>query len=415
MSENLRQKAQEMARLGVLTDELLKVRDRLKPIEHQPLSIMEAKVTPMPLKLTKPFEASFGRFEEMTKVFVSLTMADPDGKTVKGVGEGSPLPFPWYDGESHDTVMTVLDKYILPQLQRVAPDGQSVVRPITSVDGLRQLYGDIVGHNMAKAAIEGAYWDAVGKMLGVPVSQLWGAERSVVDVGTSVGLEKTPQEMLKKIDTAVEQGVKRVKIKIKPGKDVEYVKAIRQKYPDLMLQVDGNAAYDLSNPEHINALAALDEFGLTMIEQPGPNDDRYYHVQASKKIKTPICLDESILNSRHAIEAIEMWAKEGILDRLIINIKPPRVGGFWEGVKIARICEAAGVPVWCGGMLESALGKTANVHFSALSAVNMPGDHVSQGAYYQNDVAEPLDAVDGLITVPTEPGWGVKNLQTDIY
>lgn len=405
-AEALRSHAQELAKSGELRKQLLKVKENLKPIEHSPMKILDARVFPIEMELEKAFETSFGRFDRMTKVFVTMTLEDQDGKKVTGIGESSPLPFPWYDGESHETVLTVINKHILPKFR----DEEKPLKPIMSVEGLKQLYGGIVGNNMAKVGFEAAYWDALGKHLGIPVSQLWGATRTEVEVGTSIGLEATAEAMLEKVDQAVEQGVKRIKIKIKPGRDVYYVKAIREKYPLLMLQVDGNAAYDLDNPEHVTALAELDDYHLTMIEQPLNNDDRHYHLELSRKIRTPICLDESILNVRHAIEVIETWAKEGILDRLVINIKPPRVGEFWEGVQIAKICEAVGVPVWCGGMLESALGKTANVHFSALSGVNMPGDHVSQGKYYKKDIADPLEAVNGLIAVPTEPGWGVKNL-----
>ncbi len=389
-----------MARHGELNRFLLSALESVKPVAHEALELQTVDVTEKVLLLTSPFETSFGRFDRMTKFFPVLSFKTLGGDTVQGVGEGTPLPYPWYDGESDATVRTVLQEYILPALR-------SEKKLICSVYDLQGVYGKIVGHNMAKTAIEGAYWDALGKLHGVPVSSLWDGTRREVESGTSVGLEKSPEAVVAKVDRAVEMGVKRVKVKIAPGRDIEFVAAIRNRHPDLPLQVDGNAAYDLFSPKHVSMLRALDQFNLLMIEQPGPNDDRFYHRELSRQLKTPICLDESILHARHAIEVIQMWAEANIMERLVVNIKPPRVGGFWEGVKIAKICELVGVPTWCGGMLESALGKAANVHFSSLKAVDMPGDHVSQGAYYQKDVATPLPYKDGVIEVPQRPGWGV--------
>ncbi len=377
----------------------------LKPPTHEPLTISEVELVERKLKLRVPFQTSFGRFEELIRFFPIITFKTPDNREITGIGESPPLPYPWYDGESDSLTRVALSEYIIPNLKRNAQ------LPITSINDFLKISGinEIVRNNMAKCGIEAAYWDALGNLQGTPVSKLWGGERNTVEVGTSVG-SLNIDDALRRVEAALQMGVKRVKIKIKPGFDVVLVKAIRERYPNIPLQVDANAAYDLDNPEHIKALQALDDYNLLMIEQPLWNDDRYYHLQLSHQLNTPICLDESIENVRHAIEAIEMWAKEGILGKLIINIKPPRVGGFWEAVKIAKVCRLVGVPTWCGGMLESAVGKTANLHFSTLT--DLPGDHVSQGKpYFEEDVAKPPLYHDGVIDVPQEPGWGFKGLK----
>lgn len=376
----------------------------ITPPEHFLLKILNIELLEREMTLTIPFETSFGRMTTIKKIFPKIEFISKDSKKIIGIGECPTLPAPWYDGESYETVKAVLDKFIVPSLTKEK-------NSFTNVNQFIKTYSWIVGHNIAKVGVEGAYWDAVGKYLRKPVYELWGGKRKTVETGTSVGLEKTDEEILKKIDMGVKQKVKRIKIKIKPGRDIELMEKVRKKYPNLPIQVDGNAAYNIQDSEHQKLLQQLDKFNLIMIEQPGPNDDRYFHSILSKRLKTPICLDESIMHERHAIEAIDIWGNNKILDRLIINIKPPRVGGFWEGVKIAKVCENAGVQTWCGGMLESALGKIANVHFSSLQEVTLPGDHVSQMPYYKQDIANPLESVNGEILVPTNPGWGIEKLE----
>jgi O-succinylbenzoate synthase len=264
---------------------------------------------------------------------------------------------------------------------------------------------------MAKVGVEGAYWDAVSRLHGVPVWRSWGGTRKKVEAGTSIGLEATADAVMDKVRQAVEvEGVARVKIKIKPGRDLMFVEAIRNRYPELRLQVDANASYNLFDPRHRAALKDLDGFGLLMIEQPGRNDDILDHAQLLADLDTPVCLDESILHGRHARQAMECWERYSSLRKLVINIKPPRVGGFLEAIRIARLCADRGVPVWCGGMLESALGKAANVHFSSRREVNLPGDHVSQGPYFREDVAVPLPGAAGSISLPDGDGWGLGDV-----
>jgi O-succinylbenzoate synthase len=186
------------------------------------------------------------------------------------------------------------------------------------------------------------------------------------------------------------------------------LKQYRKKYPEILLQVDANAAYDLFKPTDIALLKELDNYNLTMIEQPGRNDDIVDHSRQLAGLTTPICLDESILNVVHTRQAIELWEQYSDTKKLIINIKPPRVGGFLESLKIAQLCSNNGVSVWCGGMYESALGKTANVHFSSRIEVNLPGDYVSQAPYFKEDIAESPVYENGEITVPEGIGWGLR-------
>ena len=383
---------------------------------EQPLRIENITVHKRLMELRVPFEASYGRFTHLVRFYPVIKFRTESGETISGIGECSPLSAPWYNYECHKTVEIALS-YIIAMLTGKSVDEAdgnpgSNNKPVTDVYSFVEKYKNIVGHNIAKAGIEGAYWDALAKLEGKPVSALWGGQRKTVEAGTSVGLEETSDKLMRKIETAVEVlKCARVKIKVKPGKDIETLNAIRKKYPDIKLQVDANAAYDLFNTEHLARLKEFDNYNLVMVEQPGPNDDIIDHAVKLAGLKTPICLDESILHTRHARQAIDLWEQYSALDKLVINIKPPRVGGYAEAIKMARLCSAKGVSVWCGGMYESVLGKTANVHFSSLSEVKLPGDHVSQTPYFTEDIAAPPEYDNGKIVVPKDPGWGVKELQ----
>ncbi len=382
-----------------LTPAKLGIRENTEPLFLERIDLHRKT-----LELVSPFETSFGRFDRLTRIFPAITFRTRSGDLVTGIGECPPLPAPWYDGECDGTV-TVALQYIISSLM---PDP----RPVTDSASFLNRYRWIVGHNMAKAGIEGAYWDAMARLHGVAVRELWGGTRSSVEAGTSVGLEETPAAMMRKVDVAVgEMKAARVKIKVKPGKDVAFVAAIRAKYPDLRLQVDANASYDLFDPGHREALKELDRYNLMMIEQPGRNDDILDHARLLAALETPICLDESILHARHARQAIESWTRYSSLGKLVINIKPPRVGGFLESMRIARLCRNHGVPVWCGGMLESALGKTCNIHFSSREEVNLPGDHVGQGPYFREDIATSLPCREGRIELPGGIGWGIGEVR----
>ncbi|MCA0387385.1 MAG: o-succinylbenzoate synthase [Bacteroidetes bacterium] len=387
----------------------------LNVFENQvPLYIEQIKIHTRRFDLSFPFETSFARFDSLIRLFPEITFRTESGDLVTGRGECSPLSAPWYDYECHRSVGIALS-YIISALTGKPVeeiDGLPVrgLPPFTDIISFLDRFKWIVGHNMAKSGVEGAYWDAVAQIHSVSVSKLWGGTRKSVSAGTSVGLEPTIEAFIRKIDIAIgELNVSRVKVKVKPGKDVTYIEAVRRKYPDIKLQVDANACYDLFNPVHVAILKEFDNYNLLMIEQPGRNDDILDHSRQLSALKTPVCLDESILNEMHTRQAIELWRQNSDTNKLIINIKPPRVGGFLESIRIAKMCHENGVSVWCGGMYETALGKTSNIHFCSREEVNLPGDHISQAPYFKVNVADSPEYEDGVITVPEGIGWGLKN------
>lgn len=386
----------------------------------QPLKLENIRVHKKSMKLVIPFETSFGRFDSLIRFYPEITFSTPSGKRVTGLGECSPLSAPWYDYECHRSVETALG-YLIGALTGKTIDDQdglpvAELEPVTTIHSLHARYKWLVGHNIAKCGMEGAYWDAVAKLNGVPVWKLWGGSRKKVETGTSVGLEPTVDALMRKVEKGVDElKVARVKVKVKPGRDIKYIEAIRKRYPGIRLQVDANAAYDLFNPEDLAILKEFDNYNLLLIEQPGSNDDYYDHARQLPHINTPICLDESILNAMHARQAIELWKQYSSTDKLIINIKPPRVGGYLEAIRIAVLASKEGVRTWCGGMHESAIGKTANVHFSSREEVNLPGDHVSQASYFVEDVGEHPKYSEGFIKVPEGEGWGEDFQVLTIY
>ncbi|KAA0255933.1 MAG: hypothetical protein EDM75_10375, partial [Chlorobiota bacterium] len=277
----------------------------------QPLKIERITIHRKKMKLVIPFETSFGRFDSLFRLYPEITFSTPSGQKVTGIGECSPLSAPWYDYQCHRSVETALG-YIVGALTGKTIDDQDGLpveglEPVTSVHDLQARYKWLVGHNIAKCGIEGAYWDAVAKLNGVPVWKLWGGTRAKVETGTSVGLEPTIDGLMRKIETAVDElKISRVKVKVKPGRDIQYIEAIRKKYPDIRLQVDANAAYDLFSPNDLATLKEFDNYNLLLIEQPGNNEDYYDHARQLAHINTPICLDESILNAMHTRQAIEL-------------------------------------------------------------------------------------------------------------
>jgi o-succinylbenzoate synthase len=385
---------------------------------QEPLFIEKIEIKKRVMKLRIPFEASYGRFNYLTRLFPVITFRTQSGEHITGIGECSPLNAPSYNYECCETVEAAL-RYIIAgltgkKIEEADGFADKNSAPVTDVISFIEKYKWITGHNMAKAGVEGAYWDAAAKLNRTSVSKLWGGSRTEVETGTSVGLEPSIDKLMNKIDIAVQQmKVARIKIKVKPGRDVLYLDAIRKRYPDIRLQVDANAAYDLFNTEHLALLKEFDNYDLSMIEQPGCNDDILDHSRRLAGLNTPICLDESILHAIHARQAIELWEQYSSIDKLIINVKPPRVGGYLEAIKIAKLCSAKGVSVWCGGMYESVIGKTANVHFSSRAEVNLPGDHISQAPYFYNDVADAPVYKEGRIVVPNGTGWGLSNLNLD--
>jgi o-succinylbenzoate synthase len=256
------------------------------------------------------------------------------------------------------------------------------------------------GHPMAKAGLELALWDLQGKREGRSLRDLLGGERQRVDVGVSVGIQASPDALVRTVDGYLAQGYRRIKIKIKPGRDVADAVAVRRAHPAIRLQVDANSAYTLDSAP---ALRPLDDLGLLLIEQPLAEDDLWDHRVLQAQFRTPICLDESILSVRHARHALEMGACR------VINIKPGRVGGLSEAVAIHDLCLARDVPVWCGGMLETGIGRAGNLALASLPGFTLPGDISATDRYYAQDIT--LDRftlnADSTIDVPTGPGLGV--------
>jgi O-succinylbenzoate synthase len=263
-----------------------------------------------------------------------------------------------------------------------------------------RLVSHIRGHEMAKAGVEMALWDIYGKQQGKSLAELLGGTRREVPVGVSIGIQPSMEKLLKAAEDYLEQGYRRIKLKIKPGRDVAETKAVREVYPDLALQVDANSAYTLENAQ---TLKPLDDLGLLLIEQPLTADDLWDHSRLQKEFATPICLDESVHALRHARQALEM------APRFIINIKPGRVGGLSVGAAIHNLCQEHGQPVWCGGMLETGVGRASNLAIASLPNFSLPGDISASARYYQQDITNEVFTLNpnSTITVPDQPGLGV--------
>jgi O-succinylbenzoate synthase len=354
------------------------------------------------LPLVHPFETSFER--ETTRPCI-LVAAHGDGLT--GWGECTATAGPWYSYETIETAWHVLRDFLIPLLL-----GEEVASPLEVVGR----FGRVRGHPMARAALENAVWDLLARAQGVPLADLLidhtsqsdaqsscagTGRRARVRVGVSLGIEGTLPALLDKVRGRVDEGYGRVKLKIKPGWDVDVVRAVRERWPDLPLQVDANAAYV---PADAPTLKELEPFDLLLIEQPLHHDDIVDHARLQADLDTPLCLDESIHSPEHARWALEIDACR------VINIKVGRVGGLAAALEIHDLCAERGVPVWCGGMLETNVGRAANVALASLSNFTLPGDISASARYYHQDVAGPdfvLDD-DSTLSVPSGPGLGVS-------
>lgn len=337
------------------------------------------------LPYVAPFRTSFGTETDKDAVLVRVTGADAEGW-----GECVAMNQPLYSSEYVDAATDVLRNHLLPRLFAAgdvpAHDVASLLEPVK-------------GHRMAKAAIETAILDAELRAAGISLATYLGGARPAVESGVSVGIMASVPALLDAVEGYLASGYKRVKLKIEPGWDVEPVRAVRERFgDDLLLQVDANTAYTLGDARH---LARLDPFDLLLIEQPLPEDDVLGHADLAKLIKTPVCLDESIESARDAAAAIRLGACA------IVNIKPGRVGGYLEARRIHDVCVAHGVPVWCGGMLETGIGRAANVALASLPGFTLPGDTSASDRYFLRDVTEPFVLEDGCLRVPDGPGIGV--------
>ena len=338
------------------------------------------------LPLVAPFRTSFGT---QTRRDVLLLRVVTDG--AEGWGECVAMADPLYSEEYVDGAVDVLRRFLVPRLAAAERLDAAAVAPLLSA---------FHGHRMAKAALELAVLDAELRVEGRPLARELGAVRERVPCGVSVGIMSSVPELLDAVGGYLAAGYVRIKLKIEPGWDVEPVRAVRERFgDDVLLQVDANTAYTLADARH---LAQLDPFGLLLIEQPLPEDDVLGSAALARQIRTPVCLDESITSARTAAAAISLGACS------VVNIKPGRVGGYLEARRIHDLCVAHGVPVWCGGMLETGIGRAANVALAALPGFVLPGDTSASDRYYRTDVTEPFVLKDGHLAVPTGPGIGVS-------
>jgi o-succinylbenzoate synthase len=338
------------------------------------------------LPLVAFFETSFGRVYDKTFILVSL-----EGGGAQGLGECVADVDPYYSAETNVTAWHVIKNFIAPLAL-----GRAFEHPRDVFPALAR----VRGHNMAKAAVEMAAWDLAARSANAPLSQLLGGTRREIASGVSIGIQDSLDDLLANVQTELAAGYRRIKIKIKPGWDVAAVEKIRTGAGAVPLMVDANAAYTLADAAH---LAALDRFDLMMIEQPLEYDDVRDHATLQRAIRTPICLDESIHSVRAAEEAIALEACR------IVNIKPGRLGGHAEAIRVHNVCAAHGIPVWHGGMLESGIGRAHNVHLASLPNFTLPGDIAASRRYFAPDLIEPGIEVsrDGTVAVPTGPGIGV--------
>jgi o-succinylbenzoate synthase len=339
------------------------------------------------MRLKAPFETSFGITHNRRILLVEVVA---DG--VSGWGEVTTGETPSYNPETTDTAWHVISDFIAPLLTGTT---------IASAADVATLVAGIRGHEMAKAGVENALWDIEAQQKRLPLAKLVGGSWDEIRCGVSLGIRENPEALVKKVAEEVGNGYQRIKLKIKPGKDLEYVAAVRKEFPETQLSVDANSAYTLEDTEH---LQKLDGFHLLMIEQPLRWDDIHSHAKLQKQIKTAICLDECINSVNDAQAAIESGACR------IINIKLGRVGGHSSARKVHDMCWQNNIPVWCGGMLEAGVGRAHNIAMSTLPNFTLPGDVSASARYWDEDIIEPEVEVTphGTIHVPTTPGLGYK-------
>jgi o-succinylbenzoate synthase len=351
------------------------------------LTGLELRRIAMPL--VAPFRTSFGVERDRDVLLVRAVTTDAEGW-----GECVAMGEPLYSSEYVDGAAEVIRRFLLPVLSELSE------KSTVDATAVEAPFARLKGHPMAKAAVQTAVLDAQLRTAGLSFGGFLGAVKETVPAGVSVGIMDSIDELLAAVESYLDAGYLRIKLKIEPGWDVAPVRAVRERFgDDLMLQVDANTAYTLADARH---LARLDPFDLLLIEQPLPEDDVRGHAQLARIIRTPVCLDESITSARAAADAIALGACA------IVNIKPGRVGGYLEARRIHDVCVAHGVPVWAGGMLETGLGRAANVALAALPGFTLPGDTSASDRYYARDITRPFVLEDGHVRVPTGPGLGVE-------
>jgi len=361
------------------------------------MKIERVELHQIELPLVHPFETSFGRESTRTCILVAVHAGG-----LTGWGECTAEVGPWYSYETVETAWHVLGDFLIPFVL-----GQEITSPADVVARFRR----VRGHPMARAGLESGVWDLLAQAQGVSLAELLGGQKACpehgqrdrVKVGVSVGIEPTLNELLDQVAQYVDEGYGRVKLKIKPGWDVDVVRAVRERWPDLPVQVDANSAYTLDDAP---VLRELDQFNLLLIEQPLHHDDIVDHAKLQAQLRTPLCLDESIHSPEHARWALDIAACR------VINIKVGRVGGLTAARQIHDLCAERGVPVWCGGMLETNVGRAANVAMATLPNFSLPGDISASARYYPEgkDIAAPNFVLndDSTLSVPAAPGLGVR-------
>lgn len=338
----------------------------------------------MPLRFR--FETSFG-----STVIKDLLLVSVYGEGGVGYAECVAMPNPYYNEETTETAWHMMEQFLIPKL---------FANPIETPEDVDRLFAPVRRNNMAKAVLEGAIWDLYSKQKGISLAKALGGEKSIIDVGISIGIEPTVGQVLDKVERHLGEGYKKIKVKIKPGFDVEVIRSIRERFGDAVpLMADANSAYTM---EHLDVMKELDQYGLIMIEQPLAHDDIIDHAKLQKELRTPICLDESIHSVDDARKAIELGSCK------IINIKVGRVGGLTESKRIHDFCQAHDIPVWCGGMIESGVGRAHNIAITALPNFTIPGDTAASSRYWDEDIVEPgVELVaPGQMAVPDRPGIG---------
>lgn len=346
------------------------------------LRVIELRRVAMPL--VAPFRTSYGT-ESVRDIL--LLRAETDAG--EGWGECCAPTEPLYTSEYVDGCQQVLARHLVPRLFAAST---------LDAAGVAEVLRPVQGHRMAKAALEMALLDAELRERGESFASHLGATRAAVDCGVSIGIQGSVPALLATVERFLDQGYRRIKLKIEPGWDLEPVRAVRQRWPEILLQVDANAAYTLADAPH---LSGLDDFDLLLIEQPLPEDQVLAHARLAAMLKTPICLDESIVSAQAASDAIALGACA------VVNVKPARVGGYLEARRVHDVCLDQGVAVWCGGMLETGLGRAGNLALAALPGFTLPGDISASDRYYQRDVTPPFELHEGRLGVPTGGGLGV--------
>jgi len=339
------------------------------------------------MQLRSPFVTSYGAYTDRETILVEVE----EKSGVTGWGECVAFATPWYTEETIGTAWHMMEQFLIPPL---------LGQPFEHPSEVNALFTSVKRNQMAKAGLETAVWDMYAKLCGLPLAQVLGGTRQEIETGVAAGLQKSPEQLYSLIEQYVSEGYKRIKVKIKPGTDIELLRNIRSVFPHLPLMADANSAYTLNDVQH---LQKLDEFGLMMIEQPLAADDIIDHAKLQQRLTTPICLDESLVTYDDVRKAIELGSCQ------VVNLKIGRVGGLSEALRIHELCAEHGIPVWCGGMLETGIGRAHNIALASLPGFTLPGDISASSRYWERDVIAPeVTLREGKITLSDQPGIGYE-------